>query len=99
VGFERRLLPMASAYWDLQDGGGVAAPAPRRHRGAAPTFVAWLAGVPLVAAGLFVNQAAVLASGAWLLFAGSLLMSINLFLVLSPRQRQRAGVLQGRPAL
>jgi hypothetical protein len=98
VGFERRLLPMAASCWDLQDGGEVPS-APRRPVATAPTFFMWLVGVSLVAAGFFVNGAAVLASGAWLLFAASLLMSLDLFLLLSPRQRQRAGVLQGRPAL
>jgi hypothetical protein len=99
VGFERRLLPTASAYWDLADGNGVPPPAPRRHRAAGPTFFAWLAGVPLVAAGLFINEAVVLASGAWLLSGASLLMSLDLFLLMVPCQTQRAGVLQRRPAL
>jgi hypothetical protein len=99
VGFERRLLPMASACWDLQDGAGVPPPAPRRYVAGAPTFFAWLAGVPLVAAGLFVNVPAALAAGAWLLFAGSLLMLFDLFRLLAPRQTQRAGVMGRQPAL
>ena len=97
VGFERRLLPMAASCWDLQDGGDVP-PVPRRPVVTAPTFLMWLVGVPLVAAGFFVNGAAVLSSGAWLLFAASLLMWLDVFLLLSPRQRQRAGALRRRPA-
>ncbi len=98
VGFERRLLPMAASCWDLQGSGDVP-PVPRRPVAAAPTFLMWFVGVPLVAAGFFVNEAAILASGAWLLFAASLLMSLDLFLLLSPLKKQRAGALRRRPAL
>jgi len=88
VGFERRLLPMAAACWDLQDG-GMTSPAPRRPALAVPTFFAWLAGVPLVAVGFFVNEASVLGWGAWILFGGCLLMSIDLFRFLSPAQTRK----------
>jgi hypothetical protein len=86
VGFERRMLSMASLCWDLQD--GRTPPDPRQPAGAVPTFLAWLAGVPLVAAGFFVNDATVLASGAWLLFAGAVMMSIDLFWVLTNKSRR-----------
>jgi hypothetical protein len=57
-------------------------------------LVLWLGGVPLIAAGLFVNSAATLASGSWMLFAGSLLMLRNMTQLLMPR-RETAG----RPAV
>jgi hypothetical protein len=71
VGFERRIVPIASAYWALQRTGGAPTPAPRPPVAPAWIFFAWLCGVPLVAAGLFVTSATTLASGAWLLFAGT----------------------------
>ena len=88
---------MAAACWALQNGG--VAPEPRQPVAAAPAFFAWLAGVPLVAVGFFVNEATVLASGAWLLVAACLLMSIDVFRFLVPHQTKRAGVLEERPAL
>ena len=89
VGFERRILPIASAYWVLQRSGGVPAPAPPPLAAAGWIFYAWLAGVPLVAAGLFLNIPTVLAAGGWVLFAGTLLMSRNLLALLFPKQRAK----------
>jgi len=85
VGFERRIVPIASSCWALQRTGGVAAPARRPPVAPAWIFLAWLCGVPLIAAGLFVTSATTLASGAWLMFAGTLLMSVNLAVSLSGR--------------
>lgn len=83
VGFERRILPIASAYWTLRTH-GVPAPLPQPSAPGA-IFFAWVAGVPLAAAGFFVNHAGLLASGAWLLFAGVVLMSFNLARLLAAR--------------
>ena len=91
VGFERRILPIASAYWGLQRSGGVPAPAPRLPAPPRVIFYSWSCGVPLIAAGLFVNSPATLASGAWLLLAGSLLMSRNLFALLFPWRQPMPG--------
>ncbi len=87
VGFERRILPMAAAYWAIQSTGGAPPPAPRPWA-ARSIFYAWSCGVPLVAAGLFVNNAEMLALGAWVLFGGSLLMSQHLFAILFPRRQE-----------
>jgi hypothetical protein len=86
VGFERRLLPIACAYWALEKNGvpGSASPPP-----AAPvaTFVAWLSGVPLLAIGFLANLPPVLAAGGWLLFAASLLMFLDVVRMFSPPAR------------
>jgi hypothetical protein len=94
IGFERRILPMTSAYWTLQQGTGMSSPARPVSPLAMWILVLWLGGVPLIAAGLFVNSAATLASGSWMLFAGSLLMLRNMTQLLMPR-RETAG----RPAV
>jgi len=85
VGFERRILPVAWAYWALQRSGGVPAPVPRLPGAPGVIFLVWLFGVPLVAAGFFIDRAPLVASGAWLLFAGSLLMLVNLMVLVRGR--------------
>jgi hypothetical protein len=76
AGFGQRLLLVAWTYWAVQKNGGVPVPAPRR-RSPAVVFLAWSAGIPLVAAGFFLNSTLVLGAGAWLLAAASLLMLID----------------------
>jgi hypothetical protein len=88
VGFERRILPMASACWALQQSGGTPVPLPQLPAAPVWIFLGWLCGVPLVAAGLFANSGITLASGAWLLFAASLLMSLNLIVLLGLNTRK-----------
>jgi hypothetical protein len=84
VGFERRILPMAFAHWALQQ--GMPSPARPGAAGAAWILVFWFGGVPLIAVGLFVNDAAMLASGSWMMLAGSLLMLRNMTQILMPRR-------------
>jgi len=81
VGFAERLLPIAWTYWALQASGGVSVPVPPR-RAPGLTFLAWCLGVPLVAAGFFVNSTGALTTGAWLLGAASLLMLDDLIRLL-----------------
>jgi hypothetical protein len=79
VGFERRILPTAAAYWALQRNGGVAseaAQAPTRLRHLI-VYCAWLAGVPALGAGFFFNAPPVLALGGWLLLVGVLISAID----------------------
>ena len=46
-----------------------------------PTCVAWAGGVPLLAIGFYSNAPVALAAGAWLLFAASLIMLLDLLLM------------------
>jgi hypothetical protein len=76
VGFERRIIRVAWNYWAVQDTGRTLA-WPQRRVQCALSFFGWLGGVPLVAAGFFVNSTGLLASGAWLLLCASVLMLID----------------------
>jgi hypothetical protein len=71
LGFELHILPAAAAYWAMPAGGGAALgrPAPPNSRRRSLIYFGWLAGVPALAAGLFLTAPMVLATGAWLLFA------------------------------
>ena len=94
VGFERRILPIVSAYWALQQKNSVPRPGLPHATAPALTFVTWLVGVPLAATGLFVNNATILAFGTWLLFAGALLLSLDLVVLLSPSWARTGGDLR-----
>jgi hypothetical protein len=86
VGFERRILPMASAYWALEQSDGAPSPQPRPPAAPLWIFLAWLGGVPLVALGFFLDSPVMLASGSWALFAGVLLMLRDLTRTFLPRR-------------
>ena len=77
IGFERRTLATAAAYWALQRGLSAAPPSPASAWRRPFVYYAWLAGVPTLGGGLFLNAAPVLTVGAGLLFAAALLMSID----------------------
>jgi cbb3-type cytochrome oxidase subunit 1 len=78
VGFEAHVLPTAAAYWALQRSGGaaIAAPASSELRRSA-IYIGWLAGVPAIGAGLFVDAPMVLSAGAWLLFGAVVLGAVD----------------------
>lgn len=81
VGFEAYVFPTAAAYWAIQGGmAGMGTPRVNDTRRSA-IYVAWLAGVPAIGAGLFVNAPIVLAAGAWLLFGAVVLETIDLVIV------------------
>ena len=86
VGFEVHVLPTVAAYWTLQQSGSTAARA--RHRPAElqqmVVYCAWLAGVPAVAAGLVFNVPVILATGAWMLFAATVVNAIGAALLIVP---------------
>ena len=81
VGFEAYVFPTAAAYWAIQGGmAGMGSPRGNDMRRSA-VYVAWLAGVPAIGAGLFVNAPMVLSAGAWLLFGAVVLETIELVMV------------------
>jgi hypothetical protein len=86
VGFEVHVLPTVAAYWTLQQSGSTAARA--RHRPAElqqmVVYCAWLTGVPAVAAGLVFNVPVILATGAWMLFAATVVNAIGAALLIVP---------------
>ena len=77
IGFERRTLATAAAYWALQRGAGAAPPPRASAWRRALVYYAWLAGVPTLGGGLFLNAPPVLAVGAGLLFAATLMMIVD----------------------
>ena len=76
VGFEQRILPIAAAYWGLK-----AATTPSAR---VVSAALWLAGVPAIATGLFLDMPALLGAGAWLLFAATLLAGFETAAMLAP---------------
>jgi hypothetical protein len=74
VAMEARLLPMVTWFWAYaRSDYRVAPPSPHVMRDRslqAIVFSAWTLGVPLLAAGMFVESARLVAAGAWVLFIG-----------------------------
>ncbi|HEY7293164.1 MAG TPA: hypothetical protein VH583_25230 [Vicinamibacterales bacterium] len=74
VAMEAKLLPMVAWFWAYAGGDyQVAPPSPhvmRRRSLQAAVFGAWTVGVPCLAAGMFFESAHLVAVGAWALFAG-----------------------------
>ena len=76
VAFELRVLPIAAAYWGIKR-----EPIPFAR---ALSSVLWLAGVPGVGAGLFLNLPALLGTGAWVLLTATVLGGADTALLLMP---------------
>jgi hypothetical protein len=74
VAMEARLLPMVTWFWAYASSDyRVPPPSPHVMRDRslqAIVFGAWTVGVPLLAAGMFVESAQLVAAGAWALFLG-----------------------------
>lgn len=77
VGFEAQVLPMAAAYWAIQRGTDSAIAPPANGVWRAVSYYGWLAGVPALGAGLFLDAPIVLAAGAWVLFGAVVLAAID----------------------
>ena len=100
VGMEARLLPMVTWFWayagsDYQ----VAPPSPHAMRDRslqAIVFGAWTVGVPLLATGMFLESVSFVAAGAWALFAGVSLGTLDNGLVVA--QSFRSGAASSRYA-
>lgn len=86
VGFEIHVLPTAATYWAVDSSGAAAIGSPRAagERIRAATYVAWLCGVPALAAGLFFTAPMVLATGAWILCGAVVLGAADILLVVRP---------------
>ncbi len=85
IAMEARLLPMVAWYWAYADSGcqaPPAAPQTMRDRGLQLiVFTTWTTGVPTLAAGMFLESAGLVAAGAWALFAGVAIATLDSGLV------------------
>jgi hypothetical protein len=74
VAMEARLLPMVAWFWEYAQSGYKEPPAsPHAMRDRflqAVVFAGWSIGVPALAAGLFFESSPLVGLGAWALFAG-----------------------------
>ncbi|MBZ5559043.1 MAG: hypothetical protein LAO77_17365 [Acidobacteriia bacterium] len=90
VAMEARLLPLASWYWAyVRSHFKTPPPSPLTTRDRtlqAIVFAGWTAGVPSLAAGLYLESPALVASGAWALFAAVAIGTIdNILVVMTSR--------------
>jgi hypothetical protein len=86
VAMETRLLPLATWFWAYgASSGRVAPPSPRTMRDRtleAIIFSGWSIGVPALAAGMYLESARLVATGAWALFAAVAIATVDhLFVV------------------
>ena len=92
VAMEARLLPLATWYWAYAISGFQQPPPPpqvmRDRVLQAIVFIGWTAGVPALAAGLFLESAPLVATGAWSLFAAVTIATLDNVLVLLHMRRQ-----------
>jgi hypothetical protein len=99
VAMEARLLPMVAWFW-AYDAAGYEVPPPSPHTMRdrllqSIVFAAWTAGVPSLASGLFLESAPLVAVGAWSLFVGVSIGTLDSGLVVGSairagRRRSRA---------
>lgn len=91
VGMEARLLPMATWFWSYaQSDYTIPPPSPHTMRDRALqaiVFIAWTIGVPAFAAGMFLASAALVGIGAWSLFAGVAIATLDNVMVIAPALR------------
>jgi hypothetical protein len=101
VAMESRLLPMVAWFWTYaKNDYRVAPPSPfsmRDRHLQAIVLVCWTAGVPALAAGMFLESASLVSLGAWPLFAAVALAAIDNAFVVAPGLR-RAHVSEDRSA-
>jgi len=81
VAMEARLLPMVAWFWAYERS-GYQQPPPSPHAMRDPwlqaiVFAGWTAGVPALAAGMFLESAGLVALGAWALFAAVVLATVD----------------------
>jgi hypothetical protein len=100
VAMETRLLPMVAWFWKYAQGGHQEPP-PSPHVARdrflqALVFAGWSVGVPALAAGLFLESARLVGLGAWALFVGVAIHTIdNTFVVIGTASRHS---LRDRPS-
>jgi hypothetical protein len=88
VAMEARLVPMATWFWAYAASGRqIAPPSPHVMRDRwlqAITFAGWTVGVPVLASGMFVESAVLVRLGAWALFVGVVVATIDKAFVVIP---------------
>ena len=81
LGMQARILPMFAAFHSNLNATGQVPPTTPRDMGSRAllglTFWLWSAGVPLLAAGMFLGEATPVAAAGWALFTASVLGTIN----------------------
>lgn len=100
LGMQARILPMFAAYHANLMATCDAPPATPREMGSrkmlGAIFYLWLAGVPLLAAGMFLGSAVAVAAAGWMLLVASTLGAVNTAGVLRHAFRIGSGVGQVR---
>ena len=95
VGMEQRLLPLFTWFWAYARSDFKVPPTPPLAMGdrtlQALGFLGWLAGVPLLADGMFRASGPLVAAGAWSLFAAVLLATLDTVFVLLHVRTDPAG--------
>jgi hypothetical protein len=76
--FERRILPTVAIYWVIDHYGGPFQAAASSGAVSGSILAGWVAGVPLVAVGLFATNVVMLTVGSWLLLGAVLLSAVDL---------------------
>jgi hypothetical protein len=93
IAMETRLIPMVAWFW-IYAGSGyrVSPPSPHVMRDRvlqALVFGAWAVGVPMLAGGMFWESAMLVRIGAWALFCGVALATLDTALVVGPALQRR----------
>jgi hypothetical protein len=100
IAMEARLLPMVAWFWAYEASRyQVPPPSPHVMRDRllqAIVFAAWTVGVPALATGMWAMSARLVTVGAWALFVGVALATLDSVLVVAPALR--AGAARSRPA-
>jgi hypothetical protein len=100
VGMEARLLPLVTWFWGYA-GSDYQTPPPSPHKMhdralQAIVFGAWTVGVPALAMGLFRESAPLVALGAWALFAGVVIATLdNAHVVAQAADGHTRGLVEG----
>jgi len=102
VAMEARLLPMAAWYWAYASADyRMAPPSPHTMRDRmlqAVVFAAWTLGVPALATGMFLESALLVGVGAWALFAGVVVATLDTSFVVGSTFRRRDASRDWSPA-
>ncbi|MCC7416212.1 MAG: hypothetical protein IT176_03650 [Acidobacteria bacterium] len=92
VGMEGRLVPLVTWFWSYADSGyRIPPPSPHTMRDRTLqtiVFAGWTAGVPALAAGMYLESAGLVAAGAWSLFAGVTIAALDNGLVVAAHWRR-----------
>jgi hypothetical protein len=102
IAMEARLVPMAAWYWTYAASDfRVAPPSPHAMRDRmlqTVVFAAWTLGVPALASGMFLESAALVSAGAWSLFAGVVVSTLDTSFVVGDTFRSQYAAQDWPPA-